>query len=414
MGMARLSVVVVFALVGCDEEASSSAGSDCFGGETMGCTCLDGTPSVSRCNGGGFGVCECTPGNEALPAGSGGTALMEGTAGGNVMQGTGGTVTMDGEPNSVLVVVSPEDAAACTGAGQPPMANETTEILQIRVSDAVPGGYTSGGSEYSCFWVEIDMPEKHHIIGWQGAIGGDRAIHHQQVSLAPKPGYLTKQGGLCGLPTIEYTWTGGNDTEWSPQLAGYPLGGPENGGKAIFLWQVHFEGATTYSGGFNVVITKDLRKYDAGNWEQGDVSGISIPPGRQTHVASCDEQATMEKIKHPIYAFGAMMHAHLIIESVKSEQFRDGKLFRVIGEQQADPYYGLTDQSFKPQSPCIEILPGDRITTTCNYNNKGTTTVVGGERTDQEMCASFFQYFPRLPNNSDNFCGTIDSSGGFN
>jgi hypothetical protein len=29
------------------------------------------------------------------------------------------------------------------------------------------------------------------------------------------------------------------------------------------------------------------------------------------------------------------------------------------------------------------------------------------------MCTTFFQYFPRLPGTSQNFCGTIDSSGGF-
>jgi hypothetical protein len=27
------------------------------------------------------------------------------------------------------------------------------------------------------------MPEKHHIIGWEGAGGADRIIHHQHVSL---------------------------------------------------------------------------------------------------------------------------------------------------------------------------------------------------------------------------------------
>jgi hypothetical protein len=38
---------------------------------------------------------------------------------------------------------------------------------------------------------------------------------------------------------------------------------------------------------------------------------------------------------------------------------------------------------------------------------------MGGEALNQEMCTTFFQYFPRLPGTSQNFCGTIDSSGGF-
>jgi hypothetical protein len=201
--------------------------------------------------------------------------------------------------------------------------------------------------------------------------------------------------------------------EWTPGIAGYPIGGPENGGKARFLWQTHFEGATTYTGGFNAYITKKLRKYDAGNFEQGDVRGISIPPmSAATHIATCTPDMTTQKLVHPIYVFASMQHAHLTIQNIKGEQFRNGQHMATFGSEQALGF-GFFDQTFKPHSPCIEVLPGDELKTTCDYDNPFDFEIVGGEATNQEMCTTFMQYFPRLPGSSNNFCGTIDSSGGF-
>jgi hypothetical protein len=316
------------------------------------------------------------------------------------------------------VVVDPADAAACDGMGTPPQPSETVEVVKVRTGDmtVAPGGYKApGGTVYACFWIDIDMPEKHHIIGWEGAVGGDRAVHHQQVSLSAKPFYLAQQGGLCGLPTVDYTWTGEKPTEWTPKLAGYPVGGPENGGKAHFLWQVHFESATTYMGGFNVYVTKNLRKYDAGNFEQGDVSGINIPPmAAATHTATCTPDMTTQKLTQPIYVFASMQHAHLMIRHIKTDlTTRDGMLVKNFGDQSVQGFAGFFDQQFKPTSPCVKINPGDQLTTVCDYQNSTNSPIMGGEALNQEMCTTFFQYFPRLPGTSQNFCGTIDSSGGF-
>jgi len=315
------------------------------------------------------------------------------------------------------IIVDAADEAACDGVGTAPAPTETVEVLKIRTDDmrVVPGGYKApGGTIYACFWLELDMPEKQHIIGWEGAVGGDRAVHHQQVSLSKKPFYLAQQGGLCGLPTVDYTWTGEKPTEWTPKLAGYPVGGPDNGGKAYFLWQVHFESTTTYTGGFNVYVTKNLRKYDAGNFEQGDVRGINIPPkSMATHTATCTPDMMTQKLTHPIYVFASMQHAHLMIRHIKTDLTRNGQLVKNFGDQQVAGFAGFFDQQFKTVSPCVKMQPGDQLTTLCEYQNPTDFTITGGEATNQEMCTTFFQYFPRLPTTSQNFCGTIDSTGGF-
>jgi hypothetical protein len=342
-----------------------------------------------------------------MPAGGSTAPVATAGAGGSAQPMGGGAVAPP--PNLQPVLVDAADVAACQAPGPPP--TEEVTVLEIRTSDAVPGGFvTQAGTTYSCFWVEIDMPEKHHIVGWEGAVN-DRAVHHQQVSIGKMPFVLGgQQGGLCALPSVEYTWTGARPPEWTPSLVGFPIGGPENGGKATFVWQTHFEGATTYMGGFNAHITKQLRKYDAGNFEQGDVRGISIPAMSQaTHVATCTPEMTMQKLTHPIYVYTAMLHAHLTIQHIKGELFRNGQLIHTFGDEMSLGF-GFFDQTFKPQTPCVEIRPGDQIVTTCDYNNTFPFEVMGGEATNQEMCTTFMQYFPRLPVNANNFCGTI--SGG--
>ena len=409
---------------------ATTPSSACATGTSVPCNCVDGASGVRSCQlDGTYSACTCGAGSGVAGGSSGVASAAGGASAATGMPTAGATgMAMGGAaappPDTTgVVMVPPEDVAACTGMGAPPSATEQVEVLEIHTDKVVyggqeypvvPGGFTSPSTTlYACFWVEFDMPEKHHIIGWEGAVG-DRAVHHQQVSLGAKPFYLTAQGGLCGLPTVDFTWTGERPTEWTPALAGYPLGGPENGGKARFLWQTHFEGATTYSGGFKAYITKNLRKYDGGNFEQGDVAGISIPAMSQaTHVSTCSPDATTMKLVHPIYVYASMEHAHLTIRHIKGEQKRGGQSIYTFGDEMTSGFAGFFDQSFHPHTPCVEILPGDEIVTTCDYDNTFPFEVVGGEATNQEMCTTFMQYFPRLPGTTNNFCGTIDSSGGF-
>jgi hypothetical protein len=438
-GQTMFCAATALALLACGggEGASSGAkrGIGCVTDMTLPCTCPNGASGLQKCQlDKTYSVCDCS--GTASAAGRGASPGVAGAAtlpinpvtsaaagsGANkppVGMNPGAPVT----PPPVMmpveikpVIVPPEDVQACTGMGVTPPADEQVEVLKIRTSDVVPGGFkTMAGTTYACFWIEIDMPEKHHIVGWEGAVGGERTVHHQQVSLGAKPFYLANQGGLCGLPSVEYTWTGERPPEWTPALAGYPIGGPENGNKARFLWQTHFEGATTYMGGFNAYVTKKLRKYDAGNFEQGDVRGINIPAkAAVTHEARCTADMTKSKLIHPIYVFASMLHAHLTVKHIKAEQFRDGKLITTFGDAAASGFAGFFDQSFHPHTPCIQVLPGDELLTTCDYQNPWDMAVTGGEATNQEMCTTFMQYFPRLPRPSDNFCGTIDSTGGFN
>lgn len=48
-------------------------------------------------------------------------------------------------------------------------------------------------------------------------------------------------------------------------------------------------------------------------------------------------------------------------------------------------------------TPPFEIFPGDRIITTCIYNTTDRSTdLVWGEGTKNEMCWSFFSYYPAV------------------
>lgn len=43
------------------------------------------------------------------------------------------------------------------------------------------------------------------------------------------------------------------------------------------------------------------------------------------------------------------------------------------------------------------VLPSDRLTLECYYDNVHNETIVGGESTQEEMCFGFIYYYPRLP-----------------
>ena len=42
----------------------------------------------------------------------------------------------------------------------------------------------------------------------------------------------------------------------------------------------------------------------------------------------------------------------------------------------------------------VELEPGDKVSTSCSYENPTNTTVSFGQNTDDEMCFNFALYYP--------------------
>jgi hypothetical protein len=59
-----------------------------------------------------------------------------------------------------------------------------------------------------------------------------------------------------------------------------------------------------------------------------------------------------------------------------------------------DMPFNFEEQTTYPLTPPVEIVSGDRITTTCTFDNDSDRTVTFGENTGNEMCFNFALYEP--------------------
>jgi hypothetical protein len=56
------------------------------------------------------------------------------------------------------------------------------------------------------------------------------------------------------------------------------------------------------------------------------------------------------------------------------------------------PAYSFDNQVTTPLD--VVVMPGDRLRTTCRYQNPGSATAYFGERTEDEMCFAFVLAWP--------------------
>ena len=135
------------------------------------------------------------------------------------------------------------------------------------------------------------------------------------------------------------------------------------------------------------------------------MAGIYLPEGQESvdHVTVCDEADTAAMFDETKTIIGAWPHAHEYGEAITSRLYRDGAEVAIVG--QADPF-NFDQQTIDMLPERIEMQPGDRIETTCNYNTMDAPgPVSGGESTGDEMCINFLLYYP---NDADvEGCGTI-------
>eukprot|EP00005_Dracoamoeba_jomungandri_P003953 CAMPEP_0174259122 /NCGR_PEP_ID=MMETSP0439-20130205/7994_1 /TAXON_ID=0 /ORGANISM="Stereomyxa ramosa, Strain Chinc5" /LENGTH=662 /DNA_ID=CAMNT_0015342897 /DNA_START=1104 /DNA_END=3094 /DNA_ORIENTATION=+ len=142
-------------------------------------------------------------------------------------------------------------------------------------------------------------------------------------------------------------------------------------------------------------ITENFRPDDVGILIVGD-PGVNFPPipARSPSVhyeAECPSVCT-EKFTNPIHVFGDMMHMHFSGEHIWNTLSRDGEF---LGITNGAEYYDYELQQISTVN--FTINPGDRINLHCEYNtaDRNTETVFGPSSYD-EMCMSFYYYYPKV------------------
>jgi hypothetical protein len=125
----------------------------------------------------------------------------------------------------------------------------------------------------------------------------------------------------------------------------------------------------------------------------GPVVQLDIPPSSNDVRVSGECTISGE----PIHVVSIAPHMHVLGVHLKTELVRDG-----VATTLFDVDYSFDNQVATPMDPIIDVAPGDKIRTTCTYDNPTDHEVVFGESSTDEMCMSGLLYYPAQ--NKKPFC----------
>ncbi|KOX68655.1 Tyramine beta-hydroxylase [Melipona quadrifasciata] len=258
------------------------------------------------------------------------------------------------------------------------------------------------------------LSQKHHILQFGPVIqtGNEHLVHHMEVfhCAGPVDLEIPMYNGPCdGTNRPETTqickkvlaaWAMGADAFIYPEEAGLSIGG-ENFNPYVML-EVHYNNPELQDGnvdssGIRFIVTKSLRKYDAGVIELGleYTDKMAIPPQQEAFILSghCIQECTGVGLpQQGIHVFASQLHTHLTGIKVVTRHIRDGEELPLLNY---DNHYSTHFQEIRLLPKPIIILPGDSLITSCTYNTMDRKNVtLGGFAISDEMCVNYIHYYP--------------------
>ena len=113
----------------------------------------------------------------------------------------------------------------------------------------------------------------------------------------------------------------------------------------------------------------------------------------------------------PVFLLSSSPHMHQLGVHAKLEVLRADGSIEVVH----DKAFTFEDQVSTPLDPPVQLNNGDKVRTTCVYQNNTSTAVAFGEGSYDEMCFNFASYYPSCGftcKPQDFFSQTIQSSQG--
>eukprot|EP00486_Rosalina_sp_Unknown_P006020 CAMPEP_0201567166 /NCGR_PEP_ID=MMETSP0190_2-20130828/7517_1 /ASSEMBLY_ACC=CAM_ASM_000263 /TAXON_ID=37353 /ORGANISM="Rosalina sp." /LENGTH=621 /DNA_ID=CAMNT_0047986831 /DNA_START=49 /DNA_END=1914 /DNA_ORIENTATION=- len=306
-----------------------------------------------------------------------------------------------------------------SGVSQPVELEDDIEYLDITM-DAV--SLPSTDTTYYCKLFEIPswLNDTRHVVKFGPIVqeGNEGAVHHLLAYSCDEE--LVRVGdvgteGVCdeafeNMPSEEcvggvtlYAWAIGGEELYMPEGVGFPIGG-DNGPKYIMM-EMHYDNPEEKSdivdsSGFRMYVTQQLRDTEAGVMSIGSWTsplGHYIPPG----LSYAHNQAFMygecTKDVFPetgINVFANVLHQHTIGTASTLRRIRDGKEIEPVDSNWA---YDFNYQNSIIFDPPRVILPGDTLILDCYYDSTSRDFFTyGGESTSEEMCFSFYFYYPAV------------------
>ena len=200
------------------------------------------------------------------------------------------------------------------------------------------------------------------------------------------------------LSQLTYVWAPGEPPFAFPDFLGMSIGG-ETGFRS-FRVEYHYnnpeldEGAVDNSG-INYYYSLEPREQTMSVMQVGDpfvaLYGTPIADGTTSYLFDCPSSCTNAVLDEPVTVVRQALHMHMSGVGTYSQQYRDGDLIRTSKAE----YYDFEQQGAQAilQEP-FEIQPGDSFKVNCFYENAAGTNRVFGLGSSEEMCISYFYYYP--------------------
>jgi hypothetical protein len=325
-----------------------------------------------------------------------------------------------GAPQVVLWAHGATDAVAYHGANRGVLSIDfaksapETPLAQVSCADcfsvdlrvknfSIPATETN----YVCQSVEVPASGEAHAIAFYPLIDKTKYVHHILVHSCQNDTYFKQYlkparcgGGSVGTSplgtrcqTLVYGWAMGGQPVILPEEAGVRLNAATN---RFLMVEIHYNNIALSAGavdasGVRMVVTRQLRQYDAATLVVGDPSlGFdTLPKGqpvvhRQGYCATnCTAQVLAPGTSVTVIA--NFMHMHSMGRQMYSNVYDSEMNFK--SRISTVDFWNFEFQGFSSLRAPVTISSGDKIFTHCFYDTSGwKSTVPFGEGSLNEMC----------------------------
>lgn len=285
-----------------------------------------------------------------------------------------------------------------SSVGLKPRPGETCYDFQSHES-MKPGDTTpyvvNSGEHYEQFYFKVPWPEDSVATRFGGKLDEIQVLHHWLLFSTGRSETLdgtheASTGSQLGDDShVLAGWAlGGDDIEFAPDMGmQLPSSGMLN---ASWHYYNRTGNAAQDSSAVQVCVVNKAMREKIVSMSFLGTENLGGATGMPAHKQSEYSGTCQNRSGAPVTIWGVLPHMHKLGRHMKSV------VTRVGGEKETifDKPFDFNSQVHYPFEPMIVLQPGDRITSTCTFENVTDSPVAYGPSSDQEMCYQFTFTYP--------------------
>lgn len=305
--------------------------------------------------------------------------------------------------NAWLDKGAPGGPTATCGDGGVPKEKVGPEYLSCPESERVSFvAHGDGGAKFTvpadagnlneCFYFKAPFEAGAQATAFAPILDDKRVVHHWILFETGTPQVEGSFGG-CKMPLdarFITGWAPGGGNNELPADVGLLLPGKER----WLILQLHYWNVAGYTdakdaSGVALCVAKTPRKNSAAISTLGSLA-IDVPA--KTMGTTVTGMCTPD-ITEPVTILSASPHMHGRGRALKTEVLRGGDPSKseIVVDEKAFDFNA--QGSHRLPTPLV-VQPGDKLKTTCIYDNPGSLPAYFGEKTEDEMCFDFVLAYP--------------------